>query len=194
MYNIPKSIFIKNTEYRIRNDGDYRTILDCFAALQDSDLTKHERLFASLIIFYSDLNSIEGVLNDENLESRTEEMYKFFNCGDDTPIGTKVPHKLIDWEQDSQLISSAVNKVAGVEIRSVPYIHWWTFMGYFSAIDKSLLSTVISIRDKMIRGKSLEKYERTFRAENPRYFVWNSKSVDEEEADKILKDLWNNGG
>lgn len=194
MYNIPKSIFIKDTEYRIRNDGDYRTILDCFAALQDSDLTKHERLFASLIIFYSDLNSIEGVLNDENLESRIEEMYKFFNCGDDTPIGAKVPHKLIDWEQDSQLISSAVNKVAGVEIRSVPYIHWWTFMGYFSAIDKSLLSTVISIRDKMIRGKSLEKYERTFRAENPRYFVWNSKSVDEEEADKILKDLWNNGG
>lgn len=194
MYEIPKSIFIENTEYGIRNDGDYRVILDCFAALQDSELTKHERLFASLIIFYSDLNSIDDILVCEHLEPLIEKMYDFFNCGENTPLGAKVPHKLIDWEQDAQLISSAVNKVAGIEIRSVPYIHWWTFMGYFSAVDKSLLSTVITIRDKIIRGKKLEKYERTFRSENPKYFVWNSKSVEEDEADKLLKDLWNNGG
>lgn len=193
MYTIPISVVIDNVEYGIRNNGDYRVILDCFSALQDVDLTEQERIFASLIIFYQDLNSVEDVLVQDNLVDRVTEMYKFFNCGDTDTIGTKVPYKLIDWEQDSQLISSAINAVANTEIRSSPYIHWWTFMGYFSAIGKSLLSNVITIREKLLKGKKLEKYEREFRRDNPKYFVWNSKSVDDAEADKLLQELWNNG-
>jgi len=193
MYTIPISVVIDNVEYGIRNNGDYRVILDCFSALQDVDLTEQERVFASLIIFYQDLNNLEDVLIQTNLVERVTEMYKFFNCGDADTIGTKVPYKLIDWEQDSQLISSAINAVANTEIRSSPYIHWWTFMGYFSAIGKSLLSNVITIREKLLKGKKLEKYEREFRRDNPKYFVWNSKSVDDAEADKLLQELWNNG-
>lgn len=193
MYTIPISVVIDNVEYGIRNNGDYRVILDCFSALQDVDLTEQERVFASLIIFYQDLNNLEDVLIQTNLVERVSEMYKFFNCGDTDTIGTKVPYKLIDWEQDSQLISSAINAVANTEIRSSPYIHWWTFMGYFSAIGKSLLSNVITIREKLLKGKKLEKYEREFRRDNPKYFVWNSKSVDDAEADKLLQELWNNG-
>lgn len=193
MYTIPISVVIDNVEYGIRNNGDYRVILDCFSALQDVDLTEQERVFASLIIFYQDLNNLEDVLIQTNLVERVSEMYKFFNCGDVDTLGTKVPYKLIDWEQDSQLISSAINAVANTEIRSSPYIHWWTFMGYFSAIGKSLLSNVITIREKLLKGKKLEKYEREFRRDNPKYFVWNSKSVDDAEADKLLQELWNNG-
>lgn len=193
MYTIPISVVIDNVEYGIRNNGDYRVILDCFSALQDVDLTEQERVFASLIIFYQDLNNLEDVLIQTNLVERVSEMYKFFNCGDMDALGTKVPYKLIDWEQDSQLISSAINAVANTEIRSSPYIHWWTFMGYFSAIGKSLLSNVITIREKLLKGKKLEKYEREFRRDNPKYFVWNSKSVDDAEADKLLQELWNNG-
>ena len=37
MYEIPISVRINNIEYRIRNNGDYRVILDCFSALQDVD-------------------------------------------------------------------------------------------------------------------------------------------------------------
>ena len=120
-------------------------------------------------------------------------MYKFFNCGGEDTVGAKVPYKLIDWEKDSQIISSAINKVANTEIRSVPYVHWWTFMGYFSSIGKSLLSTVIEIREKILKGKKLEKYEREFRRDNPKYFIWNHKSVEEQEADRTIMDLWNKG-
>lgn len=193
MYEIPTSVYINNREYRIRNNGDYRMVLDCFAVLQDADLTTKERLFACLIIFYQDLNSIEDVLIQDNLEDRLTEMYKFFNCGSDASLGATSHHRLIDWEQDSQLICSAINKVANTEIRAVPYVHWWTFMGYYSAIGQSPLSTVIEIRDKIIKGKKLEKYEQEFRKENPKYFAWNSKTVDENEADKLLRELWNSG-
>ena len=193
MYEIPTSVMVGNVRYNNRNNGDFRTILDCFSALNDVELSQQERLFASLIIFYEDLNSIEDVNMFDDLSTAISEMYKFFNCGSPITDNTR-NYKLIDWEKDSQLISSAVNKVAGKEIRFEPYIHWWTFMGYYMSIGESPISTVISIRDKIMRGTKLEKHETKFRRENPQYFNWNSKTIEQMEEDKLIHDLWNQGG
>lgn len=187
MYEIPTAVKINDRNFAIRNNGDYRVILDCFQALADVELDDRERILASLIIFYPEFDEID------DLQKAVEEMYNFFNCGSDN-VGTKSNHKLIDWEQDSQLICSAINKVANTEIRSEPYIHWWTFMGYYTAIGESPISTIIHIRDKMVSGKSLEKHEREFRMKNPQYFVWNSKTSEQMEADRLVKELWNNEG
>lgn len=192
MYTIPTSININGVEYKIRNDGDFRVILDCFCALEDLELDGRERLLACLIIFYADINSIKDIENIPDLRKAVSEMYNFFNCGSEN-IGTQTNRKLIDWEEDSQLICSAVNKVAGTEIRTLPYLHWWTFMGYYSAIGECPLSTIIRIRDKIVKGKKLDKSERQFRNENPRYFTWNSKSVEENETDRLVRELWNGG-
>lgn len=192
MYDIPTSVMVDGVEYKIRNDGDFRVILDCFRALGDVELTAKERLLAALIIFYANFNTIED-LAELDVKKLTSEMYNFFNCGSPA-TGTQSNKKLIDWEQDSQLICSAVNKVCGKEIRLEPYIHWWTFMGYFTAIGESPISTIIHIRDKIVNGKKLEKHEREYRRENPQYFTWNSKTVEENEADKLVRELWNSGG
>lgn len=193
MYEIPTSINIDGVEYRIRNNGDFRVILDCFQALADVELTARERLLASLIIFYEDFESILESGENVDLEKLVSEMYNFFNCGSDS-VGTQSNKKLIDWKQDEQLICSAINKVANKEIRLEPYIHWWTFMGYFTAIGESPISTIIGIRDKIVSGKKLEKHERQYKNNNPQYFTWNSKTVEENEADKLVRDLWNSGG
>lgn len=193
MYEIPTTITVGSTEYRIRNKGDYRMVLDCFSALQDASLNSNERLFCSLIIFYEDINCIADINKFEDLEEAATKMFDFFNCGRSQSIGKKMNHKLIDWEQDSQIICSAINKVANKEVRAEPYIHWWTFMGYYSAVGESLLSTIVSIRDKIVRGKKLEKHERTFRQENPEYFVWNTNNIDDE-AEELFNELWNKGG
>lgn len=75
--------------------------------------------------------------------------------------------RLYDWAKDEQLIFPAVNKVAGMEIRALPYLHWWTFLGYFQSIDaESLWGTVLSIRQKRSKGKKLEKWEREFYSSN----------------------------
>jgi len=192
MYSIPTSVDIDGRQLKITNNGDYRVILDCFSALNDSELDAQERLTASLIIFYDDFNSLED-LEDVNLETAVNEMFRFFNCGDINKNVKKVPYKLVDWAEDEQLICSAINKVANTEIRAVPYMHWWTFMGYYSAVGESPLSTIISIRDKIMRGKKLEKHEREFKRDNPHYFVWNSKTIEQEEADNLVKQLWNSG-
>ena len=193
MYEIPTKLTIEGKEFQIRNNGDYRMVLDCFRALQDADLNKQERLFASLIIFYSDINSLEALEKFSDLSEAVSQMYQFFNCGQTQEIGRNVNYKLIDWEQDEQLICSAINKVANTEVRAEPYIHWWTFMGYYSSVGESLFSTVVRIRDKIVRRKKLEKFEREFKIDNPEYFVWNARSIEAKEADALVKELWNSG-
>lgn len=197
MFELPTSITIEDKEYPIRNNGDFRMVLDCFTCLQDVELDEQERIITSLCIFYADVTSIEGIgevfSSQEELMSAIEGMYNFFNCGQQN-VGARQSHKLIDWEQDGQMIISAVNNVAKKEIRAESYVHWWTFMGYYLAIGECPLSTVVSIRDKILKGKKLEKWEQTFRRDNPEYFIWNSKSVEDKEAEEYIKQIWNNGG
>lgn len=190
MYSIPISVSIDGIEYPIRNNGDYRVILDCFRALEDTELMPRERLLCSLIIFYEDFNSVNDIIVLKNISKFVDEMYTFFNCGS-LQSGTKMNHKIIDWEQDEQLICSAINTVANKEIRAESYIHWWTFMGYYTAIGECPLSTIIQIRSKIVNNEKLEKYERKFKTKNPQYFVWNSKTLEENEADKLARELWN---
>ena len=148
-------------------------------------------MIACLIIFYEDLNSVEDIEKLSDIEQAIKEMYRFFNCGEEDSIGAKFNYRLIDWDKDSQMISAAINKVANTEIRLAPYIHWWTFMGYYTAVGDSLLSQVVSIRHKIVTNKKLEKYEQDFKRDNPQYFVWNHKSLEEQEADDWVRQMWN---
>lgn len=192
MYTLPNSIIIGDTEYSIRNNGDYRTILDCFSALEDIELPQQYRIYSALIIFYDGINSVDDVENKlgENVEEAVNKMFDFFNCGQEN-VGMQVNYKLIDWEQDSQIISAAINNVARREIRSEPYLHWWTFMGYYCSIGESILSTVVNIRDKIVKGKKLEKHEKEFRRNNPQYFNWRAEDIQKQEDDKLAFSMWN---
>ena len=188
MYELPITITVNENIYAIRNNGDYRMVLDAFSALNDVTLDKQERL----MIFYPDFEDIEVILcsPEELLTELVNKMFDFMNCGQTNP-GAKTEMKLIDWEGDSQLIASGINNVAGKEIRSVEYCHWWTFMGYYFAIGESPLSTVVGIRSKIAKGKKLEKYEQEFRRDNPQYFIWDNRTLQQKEDDALLAELWN---
>ena len=194
MYDLPTSIFIEDNEYKIRDAGDFRVVLDCFSALGDIELGEDFRVLASLIIFYDDFDEDNIFdLDEETVIILVREMYKFFNCGQEDDSNTPSP-KLIDWEHDSQMIMSAINNVAGKEVRAEKYVHWWTFVGYYMAIGESVLATVVSLRNKILKGEKLEKWEQKFRTENPNYFNWNSKSIEDQELDALMYELWNSNG
>lgn len=192
MYELPTTVTVNDTVYTIRDKGDFRMVLDCFSVLNDVELDERERVLACLIIFYEDFNEVEQALDltEEELTALIEKAFLFFNCGQKHTSG-ETNYKTIDWEQDSQLISSAVNKVAGKEIRAEQYLHWWTFMGYFNAVGESALSTVVGIRDKIVKGKKLEKYEQQFRQDNPQYFDWDRRTLRQKEDDELLNQIWN---
>ena len=193
MYDLPTSITVENKCYAITNKGDFRMVLDCFSALGDIELGEDYRVLASLLIFYEDFNTIEDIPKDENtVKELAVEMMKFFNCGQEDDNNIPSP-KLIDWDKDSQMIMSAINNVAGKEVRAEKYVHWWTFTGYYMSIGESMLATIVSIRKKILNGDKLEKWEQKFRQENSNYFIWDSKSIEDKELDALMYELWNNG-
>jgi len=191
MYSLQTSVQIGQASFEIRNKGDFRMVLDCFKALNDTELDTTERIYAALIIFYEDFGSLEDVLaQGENLVALQQNMMRFFNGGDENTQSNTHDYAIIDWEKDSNLVCAAVNNVAKQEIRSLDYLHWWTFLGYYMSVGESLLSTVVGIRYKIARHEKLEKHEKKFKQDNPEYFNIDLRSVSEREADAYVRALW----
>lgn len=190
MYDLPTSVYVDDKEYKITNNGDFRMVLDCFSALNDIELGEEYRILASLLIFYEDFTDLEDIPEDaETVTALTKEMFNFFRCNQSENTGASP--KLIDWDTDAQMITAAINNVAGKEIRLEPFIHWWTFTGYYMSVGESVLATVVSIRNKILTGKKLEKWEKEFQRDNPHYFTWNHKSIEEQELDDLVMKMWN---
>lgn len=155
LWSLPTSAVIGGVEYPI--NADFRDILDIFRYMDDPDRPEYIRWRIALALFY------EGEIPEEHQQEAMEYLAEFVTCGE---RDSKPGPKLLDWEQDAQIIVADVNKVAGRGIRSLPFLHWWTFMAYFSAIGEGQLSTLVSIRDKQRRGKKLEKWERDYYQKN----------------------------
>ena len=195
MYELPITVTVSGIEHPIRNNADYRLILDIIAACQDDDLSRQEQTVTALILFYEELNDIQDIFDlFEDANVAADEMLFFIGLND-KKIGYTLPHKIIDWEADELLIVSAINNVAGTEIRALDYLHWWTFIGYYMAVGESSLSTVVGIRDKIARGKKLENYEKEFKQRNPEYFmIKQPKTIEQKDLEEELDRLWHKKG
>lgn len=155
-WQLPREAAIGDQIFRIR--ADYRDILEIFGYLQDPDLPEFLRWQVALTLFYE-----EPV--PENLWQQAAEYFVWFvGCGRREPQ-TPGP-KLLDWEQDAEAIVADVNRAAGQEIRSLKFLHWWTFMSWFHAIGEGQVSALVGIREKLRRGQKLEGWEKNFYSRN----------------------------
>lgn len=157
---LPQTLEVCNKHYAIRSD--FRDILKIISAYNDKDLSDQEKVFVCLRRIYKDLDTMpkDKDAYAEAFKAATE----FMEC---RLSSDKPSPKVVNWEKDEQLIFPAINKVAGMEVRSVDYLHWWTFLGYFQAIDRDdLWGVVLTIRQKKAKGKKLEKHEKEFLAAN----------------------------
>jgi hypothetical protein len=159
-WSLPTSAVIGGVEYPI--NADFRDILEILAYLEDPDRPEYVRWSIALALFY------EGEIPVEHQREAAEFLSGFITAG---RTDGKPGPKLLDWEQDARVIVADVNKVAGTEIRALPFLHWWTFLAWFHAIGEGQLSTLVSIRDKIRRGKKLEKWE-------SEYYRSNKSAVD----------------
>lgn len=154
-WNLPESIVVGGIEYSIR--ADYRDILTVINHLEDESNPNWLRWRIAVAVFY------DGIIPDEHAQEAMQKMADFIAYENDN---NHPGPKLIDWEQDASAIVSGVNKVCGSEIRSMRFLHWWTFLGYFNEIGEGQLQTIVAIRDKKKRGKKLEKWEQEYYRDN----------------------------
>ena len=191
MYSLTTYVLVGQASFKITNKGDFRMVLDCFEALNDEELSQDEQIYAALMIFYEDINSLADIFKYQDILPELQaEMMKFFNGGEEVIESNTHNYRLIDWNKDSNLICSAINNVAKQEIRALDYLHWWTFLGYYTAVGECILSTVVSIRFKLAKGEKLENHEKKFKQDNPEYFNIDFRSKQQQEADDYVKKLW----
>lgn len=187
-YTLPITIISGGREYAIRNRGDYRVMLDVIAALNDFELEEDERAEAALTIFLE-----ADIYELPDIAQAAQQMCDFLSAGQHEEDTKRHHPKLMDWQDDAPMIVSGVNRVLGMEVRAVPYLHWWTFVAAYMEIGESTLATVISIRDKTARGKKLEKFEREFKRDHPEYFTFSSdKARMQRDMDEIAA-IWGRG-
>lgn len=134
--------------------SDYRDVLEIFSYFDDPDLPEYLKWRIALALFY------EGEIPTEHLQEAMEFLAEFLKGG--RQDGERVAPKLLDWEQDAGVIVAEVNKVAGQEIRALPYVHWWTFLSWFHGIGEGQLSLLVGIREKLRKGKKLEPHEKDY--------------------------------
>lgn len=164
IYELPTCLDAAGQVLHIRNDGDWRMVIDVNIALTDPELNEQERAIAALTIFYD--CPLEDI---RDLQAAASAMVQFIAVGDEEETNSKKP-RLVDWEEDAGMIISGINGVLGKEVRAERYMHWWTFISAYMSIGDSMLATVVGIRSKIARGKKLEKHEKDFKRDNPHYF------------------------
>lgn len=183
IYSLPTSVEVNGTEYTIQSD--YRAVLDILTALSDGDLDEQDKAEAALTIFYPEFSSMPA----SDYQEALNQCFRFIDHGQGAKTQGKQP-AVMSWEQDFDMIISPVNRIAGCEVRSLPYLHWWSFLSYYMEIGDCLFAQVVAIRDKKARGKPLDKQEREF-------YRRNRKMVDlkttHTEAEQNLLAAWGIG-
>ena len=177
-YELPTSLNISGVDFSIRTD--FRVIIDILVAMNDPELDEQAKAVVMLQILFEDWQSIPP----EHLTEAFQKACEFIDCGQTDDGPNKPKPRLMDWEQDGDMIVPAVNKVAGKEVRAVPYMHWWTFFGYFMESGECLFNTVVGIRSKKAKGERLDKWEKKFYQENKNTIDIKTRLSEEEQAYK----------
>ena len=181
MWDLPISVEIDGKEYAITNKCDYRMVLDVICALNDNELDDEQKVKTALYVFYEDITPCQ------DLKKAIKEMYKIIAYGEEQEENQEQKPKLMDWEHDFNLLVAPINRVLGYEIRSVNYLHWYTFLSGYYEIGECTFSNVVSIRSKKAKGKKLEKWEQEFYRENKK-MVDLPQNLTEEEQEWLDSD------
>lgn len=176
---LPRSLEVNGKFYRIRSD--FRDVLKIVIAFSDPDLEDKEKAYICLFILFKDFDAIPK----DDYEAAFKAALAFIDHNDKPEdTGGKPPPRVMDWEQDESIMFPAVNKVAGFEVRSARYVHWWTFMGYYMEISDGVFAQVLNLRLKRAKGKKLEKWEREYWISNRTICALRTKLSEEEQAEK----------
>ena len=156
-WGLPMQAVIEDRVYEIHTD--YRDILELLRWLDGTaapELDRGERWYVAMRLFYPEFAALPQPLWPDATQFLTE----FLAAG--RREQPRPGPALMDWQQDAPLIAAGISKAAGQDVRTLPYLHWWSFLSAFDAIGDGTFATVVAIRDKLRRGKKLEPWELDF--------------------------------
>ena len=174
-YVLPERAVLGGREFEM--DTDFRLCLRLLCFLEESPLPEDLRWRVAVAAFFRE------PVPEPLLPEAMQYLAGFLSGGRQAE---KPGPKLLDWQLDAPAIIAGVNRVAGLEVRSLPKLHFWSFLSFFHGIGEGQLSLLVGIREKLRKGQKLEPAEQTFYRENR---AWVRMEKPDPEKEKLLQML-----
>lgn len=124
-WGLPMQAELGGVRYAIRSD--YRDVLELLRWLNgqaDPALDQSERWYVAMRLFYPEFAALPQPLWPDATQFLTE----FLAAG--RREQPRPGPALMDWQQDAPLIAAGISKAAGQDVRTLPYLHWWSFLAW----------------------------------------------------------------
>lgn len=180
-FSLPTELEVGGVLYKIRTD--YRVVLDILNAYSDPELDGADKTQVLVEVLYIDYDTIPL----EHMEEAVKQASRFIDAN--LPADNKPKPVTMDWFKDAPVIIPEINKNIGTEVRSVEYMHWWTFFGAYMQISgDGLYSSILNVRQKKAKREKLEKWESKFYKENQAIcdLDWEQKQKELEAVEKLI--------
>ena len=182
LWNLPLYAEFGGRQWSIR--ADFRQVLSLLERMNQVAYGNLARGYLALAGFYPEYQEIPKHLRGQAMEWFLE----FLQAG--YPQTKKHSPKLIDWKQDQRMIVAEINRVAGCEVRQIEFVHWWTFLSWFSCIGEGQLATVVRIRQKLRTGKKLEPWEQEYFQQNRAQVMIKQPETSQQQQERRAVERW----
>ena len=139
---LPNALKVGGKMLPIRTD--FRDVLNLFPMFDDPELSDIEKAYVACRNLY------QCEITADIFEEAVDKLYWFIDGGD-IPKDDPAPVRILDWEKDERTLMPAISKTVSVpDVRSLPYMHWFTFVGAFGEMGEGLFSMILNLRRKLI--------------------------------------------
>lgn len=180
---LPEAIEIDGNVYDINTD--FRPCLRIITAYEDPELTATEKHAVMLQLLYKDI--------PDNLPEAVRLGIKFLNCGEEE-IKPTYEKRTFSFKKDAQYIYTAINQTHGIDLESIPYLHFWKFCYMFSDIgENTLFSRMVYLRNQHNKGKLTKEERKVYDSMRDLLELPTVLTADEIKAQNEFLKLYNNG-
>lgn len=156
---LPEAVEIDGETYDLNTD--FSTGVNIMIAFEDADLTLREKMAVMVQLLYKDI--------PDNMEEACRLAVKFLNCGEEETSEaeptTEESDRLYSFGKDAKYIYSAIQQSHGIDLESVPNLHWWKFSYMFLDLDQDcMFMRIIDLRRKRREGKLSKEEEKVYSA------------------------------
>lgn len=184
---LPESLTVCGRAYKIRTD--FRISLLYEILMQDETMTFDERCQAALDLYYYEIPP-DG-------EEAMMAVIWFYSGGRQQSAapakGGKKQKQIYSFEHDDAYIYAAFLQQYGIDLNSIPHLHWWKFSALFQAIDsKCQFSKIMGYRAMDISPDMPQK-QREFYREMQELYKLPIPEKEQEALDAIEEALLSGG-
>lgn len=182
MYNLLLNKLPKYTPSGLKIRTDFRESIKFELLMQDTNISKQEKVQLALNLYYKEISDVEQALRDIIwFYSCNSIQKKENNQGNNNKENAK---QIYSYEFDDKYIYSAFKEQYNIDLNSIKYLHWWKFKALMDNLNEDTQFVKIMGYRALDLSKIKDKEEKArYKKLKRLYALPDMRSTEEKEAD-----------